>query len=90
MKLARPIIGAQVLSFGSLMSKPELQISFLVSHGCNTYFQGNNSIWFSFTHSCTMDFPAGSDSKASAYDAGDPGLITELGRYPGEGNGNPL
>ena len=30
------------------------------------------------------DFPGGSDSKASAYSAGD------LGSIPGEGNGNPL
>ena len=26
----------------------------------------------------------------SACKAGDPGLIPRLGRYPGEGNGNPL
>ena len=32
----------------------------------------------------------GSDGKASAYNAGDPGLIPGLGRSPGEGNGNPL
>ena len=31
-----------------------------------------------------------SDSKASAYSAGDPGSIPVLGRSPGEGNGNPL
>ena len=36
------------------------------------------------------DFPGGSDSKASAYNAGDPGSIPGLGRSPGEGNGNPL
>ena len=36
------------------------------------------------------DFPGGSDGKASAYDAGDPGLIPGLGRASGEGNGNPL
>ena len=36
------------------------------------------------------DFPGGSDSKASVYDAGDPGLIPGLGRSLGEGNGNPL
>ena len=36
------------------------------------------------------DFPGGSDSKASVYNAGDPGLIPGLGRSPGEGNGNPL
>ena len=28
--------------------------------------------------------------KASAYSAGDLGLIPGLGRSPGEGNGNPL
>ena len=37
-----------------------------------------------------LDFPGGSDSKASAYNAGDPGLIPGLRRSPGEGNGNPL
>ena len=33
-----------------------------------------------------MSFPGGSDGKESAYNAGDPGLIPELGRSPGEGN----
>ena len=37
-----------------------------------------------------MDFPDGSDSKASACNAGDPGLIPGSGRSPGEGNGYPL
>ena len=37
-----------------------------------------------------MDFPGGSDGKASAYNAGDLGSIPGLGRFPGEGNGNPL
>ena len=37
-----------------------------------------------------MDFPGGSDGKASAYNAGDPGSMPGLGRSPGEGNGNPL
>ena len=36
------------------------------------------------------DFPGGSDSKASAYNVGDPGSIPGSGRSPGEGNGNPL
>ena len=38
----------------------------------------------------TMDFPGGSDGKASVYNAGDPGSIPGSGRSPGEGNGNPL
>ena len=37
-----------------------------------------------------LDFPVGSDGKASAYNVGDQGSIPELGRSPGEGNGNPL
>ena len=32
----------------------------------------------------------GSEVKASASNAGDPGLIPGSGRYPGEGNGTPL
>ena len=32
--------------------------------------------------------PCGSDSKASTYNAGDLGLIPELGRSPGKGNGH--
>ena len=35
-------------------------------------------------------FPGGLDSKASAYNEGDPGLIPGSGRSPGEGSGNPL
>ena len=35
-------------------------------------------------------FPGGSDGKSSAYNTGDPGSIPGSGRFPGEGNGNPL
>ena len=37
-----------------------------------------------------LDFPRGSDSKASAYNVGDLGLIPGSGRSSGEGDGNPL
>ena len=37
-----------------------------------------------------MGFPGGSDDKESACNAGDPCSIPESGRFPGEGNGNPL
>ena len=37
-----------------------------------------------------LGFPGGSDSKESACNAGDLGLIPELGRSPGEGKGYPL
>ena len=36
------------------------------------------------------DFPGGSDSKESACNVGDLGLIPGSGRAPGEGSGNPL
>ena len=37
-----------------------------------------------------MGFPGGSDGKESAYNAGDPGSISGLGRSPEEENGYPL
>ena len=37
-----------------------------------------------------IDFPGDSDSKASAYNAGDLGSIPGSGRSPKEGNGSPL
>ena len=38
----------------------------------------------------SLNFPGNSESKTSAYNAGDPGSIPGWGRSPGEGNGNPL
>ena len=37
-----------------------------------------------------MGFPDGSDGNESACNVGDSGLIPELGRSPGEGNGYPV
>ena len=37
-----------------------------------------------------MSFPGGLDGKESAYNTGDWGSIPGSGRFPGEGNGNPL
>ena len=50
-------------------------IRILNIYWCNAFFLG---------------FPGGSDGKASACNAEDPGLIPGLGRSPGEGNGDPL
>ena len=36
-----------------------------------------------------LGFPGGSEGKASAHNAGDPGSIPGSGRSPGEGHGNP-
>ena len=38
----------------------------------------------------TLGFPSGSGGKESPCNAGDTGSITGSGRFPGEGNGNPL
>ena len=35
-------------------------------------------------------FPGGSDGKESTCNSGDLGLIPGSGRFPGEGDGNPL
>ena len=43
-----------------------------------------------FFHLDSLGFPIVSDGKESACNAGDPGLISGLGRSPGEGHGNPL
>ena len=45
-------------------------------------------VWLYFI--LCFGLPRGSDSKESTCDAGDPGLIPESGRFPGEGNDNPL
>jgi len=37
-----------------------------------------------------VGFPGGSVVKNLPANAGDKGSIPELGRFPGEGNGNPL
>ena len=37
-----------------------------------------------------MDFPGGSDGKASVYNVGDLGSIPGSGRSAGEGSGNPI
>ena len=37
-----------------------------------------------------IDFPSGSDGKESTCNTGNSGLIPGSGRFPGEGNGNPL
>ena len=40
--------------------------------------------------SMALGFPGDSDGKEFACNAGDPGLIPQLGTSPGKGHGNPL
>ena len=53
---------------------------------CVTYISIKNGI----TVGTTMGFPGGSVVKNLSANTGDAGLIPGLGRFPGEGNGNPL
>ena len=46
--------------------------------------------WESGERILNLGFPGGSDGKESAGNAGDPGSIPGSGRFPGEGNGDPL
>ena len=68
-----------------------------------TYRKAKHFFYFSFFYLgelLSYSFPVwmwidtnvsgGSDSKASAYNLGDPGLIPGSGISPGKGNGNPL
>ena len=47
-------------------------------------------IFYYGTNAILMGFPDGSVVKNLPADAGDAGSILQLGRSPGEGNGNPL
>ena len=47
-----------------------------------------NIIWHCL--SLELDFPGGSDGKASAYNEGDLGSVPGLRRFPVEGNGNQV
>ena len=47
-------------------------------------------LFFRIKYSCVLGFPGGSEVKASACNLGDLGSIPGWGRFPGEGNGNPL
>ena len=46
--------------------------------------------WIDNLVAVSLGFPGGSDSKESTCNAGDLGSIPGSGRFPGEGNGNPL
>ena len=45
---------------------------------------------FMVSFGIVINFPGGSDGKESVCNAVNPCLITGLGRFLGEGNGNPL
>ena len=90
---SRPRITA--LTYTGRMSILELASKGIVKHWLrsNTLKMGSilpEYMLYTELGSCMGCFPGGSDSKASACNAGDQGSIPGLGRSPGEGNGNPL
>ena len=80
-------IGASHLNY-IWLSKKNLGHNFIPWKLCRIltalFFSMPTTLIFLYTYIC------GSDSKASAYNVGDPGSIPGSGRSPGEGNGNPL
>ena len=50
----------------------------------------DSAFLFSAKYYSLKGFPGGSDRKESTYSTGDLGLIPGLGRFLGEGHGNPL
>ena len=52
---------------------------------CMTIFVCHKLFNKHFRKKIPGEFPGGSDGKASAYNAGDPGSIPGSGRFPGEG-----
>ena len=72
-------------------SHPRMHQYFLLSSLClGKRTRVNQWGLLRFLIALTSDFPGSSDSKQSACNAGPPGLISGLGRAPGEGNDNPL
>ena len=71
----------------------ELQCCNLLTHGTYTAVHAEQCQGCELKSHLEHDplgFPGGTSGKESACNAGDPGLIPESGRYPGEGNENPL
>ena len=60
-------------------------------HSKISEFQGRCGIYHALHHVIgEIGFPGGSEDKGFTCNAGDPGSILEVGRSPGEGNGNSL
>ena len=74
-----------------LSTVDEREVDVFLKLPCFLYDPANvDNLTSSSSSFSKTDFSGGSDGKASAYNAGDPGLIPGSGRSSGEGNGNPL
>ena len=95
-----PMDVGNLISDSSAFSKSSLNIwKFSVHILLKPSFENFEHFFASMWNECNcvvvwtffdIPFPGGSDGKASAYNAGDPGSVPGLGSSPGEGNGNQL
>ena len=65
-------------------------VRILSNHICNEMWTTQHLIQSRWSLHISAGFPGGSDCKATACSAGDPGLIPGSGKPPGEGAGYPL
>ena len=72
------------------LSHPYMTTGKTIALAIQTFVNKVISLFFNTLSRFIMGFPGGSEVKASASNAGDPGSFPGSGRYPGEGNGNPL
>ena len=72
------------------LSHPYMTIRKTIALTRQTFAGKTMSLIFNMLSRFVMGFPGGSDSKESAWNAGDPCSVSGLGRSPGGGNGNPL
>ena len=77
------------LYFSRNNSSKFANLLFTVTFWSTTTANNENGLYLVYLPS-QKDSPGGSNSKASAYNAGDPVSIPGWGRCPVEGNGNPL
>ena len=81
------LIQEKLLSKLFILAKYIIKMVLILHLTLNSFTLSTKVYW---SHTICTDFHGGSDGKASVYNVGDPGLISRLGRSPGEGNGNPL
>ena len=82
-----PTISSSVVPFSSCLQSFRTSGSFSMSQ---FFASGGQSFRVLASAWVLLDFPGGSEVKASAWNAGDQASIPGSGRSPGEGNGNPL
>ena len=66
------------------------QLGICIGYFRSMEMRGSHTIMNNYNNILVKVFPGGSDGKTSVYNVRDLGSISGLGRFSGEGNGNPL